>query len=73
MPTVHYYGYISAYRTLVTTYIDGMCFNDFKNMSPQMREECRKSVKELHSFKVLHGDLQPWNFIIKTLKASNYF
>jgi tRNA A-37 threonylcarbamoyl transferase component Bud32 len=65
VPLVHYYGDISVYRSLVTTYIDGLRFNDFTKMNPLIKEACRKSVAKLHSYKVLHGDLEPWNFIIK--------
>ena len=66
VPTLKYYGNISVYRTLATAYIDGSSFSEFSQMNSSMREACRK--RELHSCKVLHGDLEPWNFIIQTLK-----
>ena len=51
-----------------------MRFEEFRKMNSLMIEACNKSVKELHSYKVLHGDLEPWNFIIKTFTAqSNSF
>lgn len=71
VPIVHYYGHISVYRTLVTNFIDGLRFEGFREMNRLMREACNRSVRELHSCKVLHGDLEPWNFIIVSLKAQS--
>lgn len=54
-------------------YVDGECFHDFSEMTLPMIEACDKSVLDLHKCRVLHGDLQPWNFILRRVKNSNSF
>ena len=54
-------------------YVDGECFKDFSEMTLPMKEACHKSVLDLHKCRVLHGDLEPWNFILTRVKNSNWF
>ena len=68
-------GVINIYETLAMSFIDGKCFHEFETMNPKEKRACFECVKKLHSFKIVHGDLQPWNFIItynKTTGGENF-
>ena len=69
VPTFIFYGTVGIYKTLAMTYIDGMCFREFEKMNVREKRACLDCVQKLHSFKIVHGDLEPWNFII-TYNAS---
>lgn len=66
IPLVKYFGTIEIYKTLGTKYIEGSSnYQSFVEMNQDMRNACLKTVKELHSHRVTHGDLEAWNFIIQ--------
>ena len=62
-------GVINIYQTLAMSFIDGKCFWKFEMMSLKEKRACFECVKKLHSFKIVHGDLEPWNFIITHNRA----
>lgn len=49
---------------LVMDFIDGRTYNDFKKVSVEEKKQCLKRVEQLHSVRLLHGDLRASNFIM---------
>ena len=47
-------------------FIEGHRIDDFndKSVTLEVKEQCVKRVEELHSIKLLHGDLHASNFIL---------
>lgn len=51
-------------------YIEGKKFDSFETMNFEEKVACYQSVLDLNQMRVLHGDLEPWNFIIANNNSS---
>ena len=64
MPVVKFYENIWLRQLLVCDFIDGRVFQEYTQMSQQVKKACFERVRQLHREKVLHGDLKAPNFIV---------
>lgn len=55
---------VAIHRTLAMDYIEGRHYQSFDEMTPGIKISCLEVVQSLHTHRVLHGDLEAWNFII---------
>lgn len=62
---MRFHGRVSLYIMIVVDFIDGVCFTDFKDMSDEERTACKESIDQLHENMVVHGDINPENFIVR--------
>lgn len=64
MPSVYYYGDFNGYKALAISYFEGSCVNDFYEMNGDQKKACKLSVEKLQRKRVVHGDLEAFNFIL---------
>lgn len=64
LPQVFYFDFIDCYKTLGISYFEGSCFEYFCDMNASMTKACKLSVEKLQRIRVIHGELNPFNFII---------
>lgn len=65
MPSVYYYGDFNGYKALGISYFEGIDhYNDFYEMNDDQKKACKLSVEKLQRKRVVHGDLEAFNFIL---------
>jgi serine/threonine protein kinase len=65
MPSLVFADVVIFFYSLVISFIEGKVVK-FSEMSEREKSACKRALKQLHSFNVLHCDLHYKNFLIKS-------
>jgi tRNA A-37 threonylcarbamoyl transferase component Bud32 len=65
VPVLHYAGVFLSFRGVIISFIKGKVVK-FSKMTQEQRVACESALKELHEYKLLHGDIHYRNFVINS-------